>query len=114
MSWSTVYIKGRLGFERETLHQLEKSGFSFLPGSDEPVKGLALYWINDLSQLRAFKVAIGGKIIFKYRLRFFTDFEEVDRDNKRKQEAFTPRENALVKKMNDWQAGYNRELKNSA
>jgi hypothetical protein len=35
-----------------------------------------LYWIEDGSDLRQIKEAIGGKIIWRYRLRFFKELEE--------------------------------------
>ena len=113
MSWATIYIKGREGFEKEVLHKLERSGFSFLPGSEEVEKNISLYWINDQSSLRAFKKAITSKVIFQYRLRFFNSLEDLHRSNSINLK-LTPKEEALVKKMSDWQIAYNRELRNSA
>jgi hypothetical protein len=114
MSWTTIYIKGNTGFESEVLHHLEKSGFSFLPGSDEVEHGLSLYWINHISQLRDFKKAIGAKTIFKYRLRFFSDLEKAQEENANRSTRLTPKEEAMVKKMSEWQRAYNRELRHSA
>lgn len=113
MSWATIYIKGKEGFEKEVLHKLERSGFSFLPGSEEVEKNVSLYWINDQSSLRAFKKAITAKIIFEYRLRFFTSLEDLHRSHSVNLK-LTPKEEALIKKMSDWQIAYNRELRNSA
>ena len=75
MGWVTVYVRGKSGFKTEVAHHLEGSGFTFMPGFANE-KGLALYWIHDLNELRSFKKAIGSKTIFKYRLRFFTTVEE--------------------------------------
>jgi hypothetical protein len=99
MKWCTVYLKGRLGFEREVVHQLEKSGFSFLLGTEE--NGCVLFWIDNLAKLREFKIAIGSRIIFKYRLRFFTSLEEVDQQNKLS--ALTSEEKNKIKQMREWE-----------
>ncbi|MCA4899510.1 MAG: hypothetical protein ACK5R0_06390 [Bacteroidota bacterium] len=95
MSWSTVYIKGKVGFEREVTHQLEKSGFSFLRGTEE--NGFSLFWIDNLAKLREFKMAIGSKTIFKYRLRFFSSLEEAEQKS-----VFTSDEKRKIKKMQEW------------
>jgi hypothetical protein len=99
MSWSTVYVKGRVGFEKEVQHQLEKSGFAFLPGTEE--NGYALFWIDNLAKLRDFKMAIGGKTIFRYRLQFFLNLEEAEQ--KLYAKAFTPEENNKIQRMQDWE-----------
>jgi hypothetical protein len=114
MSWTTIYIKGNTGFEPEVLRHLEKSGFSFLPGSDQLEKGITLYWINAASQLRDFKKAISAKTIFKYRLHFFFELEKAREEKAGRLMHLTPNEEALVKKMNEWQEAYNRELRHSA
>ncbi len=104
MGWVTLYISGKPDFEQEVLHQLGKSGFSFLPGSsDEPE--LALYWVNDSAKLRDFKKAIGSKTIFKYRLHFYNSVEDYHQDinKERKPEAFTTHEKAMIRKMKAWE-----------
>ncbi len=113
MSWTTIYIKGNTGFEPEVLRHLEKSGFSFLPGSDQVGQDITLYWINDASQLRDFKKAISAKTIFKYRLRFFFELEKAQEKLSRTLH-FTAKEEAMVKKMSEWQEAYNKELRHSA
>jgi hypothetical protein len=114
MSWTTIYIKGNDDFESEVLRHLEKSGFSFLSGSDQVGQGISLYWINDTSQLRDFKKAISSKTIFKYRLRFFFDLEKAQEEKSGRSMRLTPKEEAMVKKMSEWQEAYNRELRHSA
>jgi hypothetical protein len=100
MIWSTVYIKGKEGFEREVIHQLEKSGFSFLPGTEE--QGLSLFWVDHLAKLREFKMAIGSKTIFTYRLRFFLSIEEAE-EKSYARNSFTLDEEKKVKKMEEWE-----------
>ena len=114
MIWKTIYIKGNAGFESEVLYQLEKSGFSFLPGTYQVELDMALYWINDVSLLRDFKLAIGAKTIFKYRLRLFIDLAKAQEENANQLPGLTAKEEAMVKKMSEWQSAYNLELRHSA
>ncbi len=74
VGWTTLYIHGRSGAEAEILHSLEHSGLNFLPGYANE-DGLLLVWIDEAEPLRSFKKAIGGKTIFKYRLRFYATVE---------------------------------------
>ena len=73
MGWITVYIKGKSGFEHDVLEKLNGSDFPFMPGSSE--KGLMLCWIPDQKTVHSFKQAIGSKIVFRHRLRFYTNVE---------------------------------------
>lgn len=75
MGWVTVYIRGKSGFKTEIRNHLHSSDFAYMPGFASE-KGLALYWIRDNADLREFKKAIGSKLIFKYRLRFYPTVEE--------------------------------------
>ena len=74
MGWITVYIKGKSGFEDEVLDRLNGSDFPFMPGTSYE-KGMILCWIPDDKSLRSFKQAIGSKIVFRFRLRFYTNVE---------------------------------------
>lgn len=74
MGWTTIYIHARPGAEGEILHNLEHSGFNFMPGYANE-EGLILFWVEEGASLRSFKKAIGAKTIFKYRLHFFTSVE---------------------------------------
>jgi len=72
MVWVTVYIRGRKNFQREVLAKLEQS---WLAGSHGANNDLLMFWIEDTSRLRSLKKTIGCKLIFKYRLHFFTDLD---------------------------------------
>lgn len=74
VGWTTIYINGKAGAEAEILHNLQHSGFNFMPGYANE-KGLILFWVDEAESLRSFKKAIGSKTIFKYRLRFYTNVE---------------------------------------
>ena len=74
MSWTTIYITGKSDFREEVKKKLEHSDQRYMPGfiedsSDEFTHDL--YWLDGRTDLRTFKEAIGGKIIWKHRLRFY-------------------------------------------
>ena len=99
MEWNTIYVTGKPDFEEDVVHQLKHADFLFMEGNKEGE--LTLFWIDEKATLRDFKKAIGSKIVFKYRLRFYTSLEhyvetsgQADTDNK-----FTPEEQALIRKM---------------
>ena len=75
MGWTTVYVRGRSGFEGEVTKNLDDSGFLCMPGYSNE-KGLTLFWIHEQETLRSFKKAIGAKTVLKYRLKFFTNVED--------------------------------------
>ena len=94
MGWITVYIRGKSGFEEEVLDKLNGSDFPFMPGTSYE-KGLMLCWIPDQQTLRSFKQVIGSKIVFRYRLRFYTNVEaliEQQHNEEHGQEAKTEKE----------------------
>ena len=113
MNWITIYISGKPGFEKEVSDNLESSDFAFMPGSLEE-NGLALYWINEFADLRAFKKAIGSKTVFKYRLQFYSSVEEfVELQNNVRINFFTKEEQALIRKMSSLdkiRIGHQRQL----
>ena len=74
MGWITVYIRGKSGFEQEVLDRLNGSDFPFMPGSSYE-QGLMLCWIPDQKTIRSFKQVIGSKLVFRHRLRFYTNVE---------------------------------------
>ena len=69
----TVYISGKKGFKEAILERLE---YSWLNGNAEIEHKLIMFWLTDQSQFHNFKLAIGSRLIFKYRLQFFTNLEE--------------------------------------
>jgi hypothetical protein len=79
MNWITIYISGRTDFRDDVRKKLERSDVEFIPGYIENTSTNNphdLYWLNGHTDLRQFKDAIGGKLIWKYRLRFFSNLEE--------------------------------------
>jgi hypothetical protein len=114
MNWATIYIAGKPGFHKEVYHHLEHSDFSFMPGTADD-HGLTLFWVDETADIREFKMAIGAKTVFKYRLRFYTSIEEFEKlETRKKISAFTSEEQALVKKMNVWEKAHPRNLRKTA
>ncbi len=78
MNWITIYITGQSDFREDIRKKLERSDVEFMPGYIENSSTHHphdLYWLNGHTDLRQFKEAIGGKLIWKYRLRFFSNLE---------------------------------------
>lgn len=58
--------------------KLEHSSLNFMPGYiDNSTTQVThdLYWVDDQTDVRLVKEAIGSKIIWKYRLHFYTSLE---------------------------------------
>jgi hypothetical protein len=103
MAWITLYITGKPDFKEEVQHQLERSDISFLPGTDSD-ENLFLVWVDETLPLRDLKKAIGSKIVFKYRLQFFTSLTQHKSEHKK--ESLTPREKAMIREMKAWEGNY--------
>lgn len=91
MGWTTLYITGRFDFREEVRERLERAPLDIMPGftgnsgSTELVHDL--YWVDESTPIRDVKEAIGSKLVWKYRLRFYTSLE-----------AFIEAQNSKVKK----------------
>lgn len=78
MNWTIIYITGRRDFQQEVRKKLEHSDLAFMPGyvdNSSAAVNHDLYWVSDEMELRELKEAIGGKLVWKYRLRFHTSLE---------------------------------------
>ena len=78
MNWTTIYITGKPDFKEEVAKKLENSDLKYMPGNiGSAIEGTDdLYWLDSNTNLREFKEAIGGKLIWKNRLRFFSSLEQ--------------------------------------
>lgn len=98
MGWITVYITGKADFREEVLKKLEGTNLNFMPGNtgaSSDMDNHDLYWLDEKVDLRRFKLAIGSKLILKYRLNFFTSLEafieaqkNIRKDSEREEETF--------------------------
>ncbi len=78
MNWTTVYITGRPEFQTEVRKKLGHTNLDFMQGYiDNSTTNVThdLYWLNDQTDLREMKEAVGSKLIWKYRLKFYADLE---------------------------------------
>jgi len=100
MGWITVYITGKIDFRDEVLKKLENSNVNFMPGytgASSDMDTHDLYWLDEKVDLRKFKEAIGSKLIWKYRLNFFTSLEAfIESQNKKKEAQSVAEENSIL------------------
>lgn len=79
MNWNTVYITGRSDFREEVRKKLEPSNLNFMPGYIDASTAKYmhdLYWLDEKTDIHSFKEAIGSKLVWKYRLHFYTNLED--------------------------------------
>jgi hypothetical protein len=106
MGWVTIYITGKGDFREDVGKKLEDSELNLMPGYTGGSSGEGelisdLYWVDEKIKLRELKEAIGSKLIWKYRLQFYTSLEAFieSQNSKRNSTEFTPEESALLKEM---------------
>jgi hypothetical protein len=104
MNWNTIYITGNDNFWEEVNKKLSNSDLSYLNGFVEQLpdgKYQGLYWLDNKVDLRTFKEAITGKLVWKYRLNFFHELEQPTKikSNDDNPESLSIKENALLKAM---------------
>jgi hypothetical protein len=106
MGWTTLYITGKFDFREEVREKLEDSDLDLMPGytgtipSTEEVHDL--YWVDENISLRQFKEAIGGKLVWKYRLNFYPSLEafiESQNQRQRKSTTLTKEDLALLEEF---------------
>jgi hypothetical protein len=104
MGWITIYITGKADFREDVGKKLEDSDLKLMPGYNGGAgDGEAfsdLYWIDEKVKLREIKEAIGSKLIWRYRLNFYTSLEEFIESQKNKRSTeFSDEERALLAEM---------------
>jgi hypothetical protein len=78
MNWTTIYITGRPDFQADVRRKVESSDLDFMPGYVDNSSSAVthdLYWLNDQTEIRELKEAVGSKLVWKYRLRFYNSLE---------------------------------------
>jgi hypothetical protein len=102
MGWVTLYITGKEDFREDVGEKLEDSSLKLMPGytggTQTGDQFHDMYWIDDTVKLRDVKGAIGSKLVWKYRLQFYTSLEAfVESQNPKKNATeFTAEERALL------------------
>jgi hypothetical protein len=101
MNWTTIYITGKTDFREDVKRKLNHADLQFMPGYIDNSSTSTihdLYWLDEKADLHRFKAAIGSKLIWKYRLRFFDSLEKfVESQNHRTNaDPFTREELSLI------------------
>lgn len=105
MNWATLYITGRADFRTEVRKKLDHAGINVMPGYIDNIpyrRGTHnLYWLDESVDLRTFKEAIGSRLIWKYRLRFYTNLEDFIQAQtvRTNTMAFTEEDNRIISGM---------------
>ena len=104
MGWLTVYVTGKSDFQAEVRKKLLGSDINYMPGYTGASADVAthdLYWLDETVNIREFKEAIGSKLVWKYRLNFFTSLEAfIEAQNAgRKALEFTAEDDVLLARM---------------
>ncbi len=103
MSWTTIYIVGKTDFREDVRKRLEHSNQRYMPGFINSSSGEMthdLYWLDGRTDLRAFKEAIGGKLVWKHRLRFYSTLEEFLKSQQEKEaNELSEREREMIAEM---------------
>ena len=101
MGWVTLYITGKEDFREDVGEKLEDSNLKLMPGYTGGVQTgdqyHDMYWVDETVKLRDVKEVIGSKLVWKYRLKFYTSLEDfVESQNPKKSTEFTAEERALL------------------
>lgn len=97
MGWKTIYIHGNTGCGPDIMRHMEHSDIIHMPGTIVGEDNIGLYWVDEKTDLRDFKKAIGSKTIFKHRLRFFSSLEKLNEYYEgRPDDSLTPQEKAMT------------------
>lgn len=104
MGWVTIYITGNGDFREDVRERLDDSDLRIMPGylgGTGESQFTDMYWVDEKITLREVKEAVGAKLIWKYRLRFYKTLEAfIESQNRNKKSSgFTEEERALIRQM---------------
>lgn len=101
MDWTTLYITGEEGFKEEVAKRLDGSDLDFMPGylGNPSDSDHDMYWVDKQVDIRAFKLAIGAKTIWKYRVRVYTSLEAFVNSQNEDKTSLTENDLALIQEM---------------
>jgi hypothetical protein len=86
----------------QEIHQMLNQNFLLLPGYIGSGTGTSdhdMYWVGKNVDLRSFKLAIGAKTIWKYRVRVYKSLEEFIGSQNKENNSFTQRDLELIQEM---------------
>lgn len=104
MGWVTVYITGKSDFRDDVLKKLQGSDLQYMPGytgGTGDYDAHDLYWLDDRTDIRKMKEAIGSKLVFRHRLNFYPSLEAFieSQHAKRKQASPEQEQNELLAQL---------------
>jgi hypothetical protein len=104
MNWVTIYITGRTDFREEVRKKLMNADLNVMPGYTDNSQSRVLhdlYWMDEKLSLHDFKKAVGSKLVWKFRLRFYATLEEFIevQENTSRKIGFTQDEQNLMDTM---------------
>lgn len=105
MCWEPIYIKGKEGFKEAVLTKLHAR---WLRGGTEGENNLLMFWLPKRGGLRGFKKAIGSKLIFRYRMDFFSNLEIHLNHINGRPVGFSDVENDQINSMIEWDSKQHR------
>ena len=110
IQWVTLYLTGNEDFRKEVREAMDRTELKFMPGFVETQPtGVThdLYWVDALTPLRQLKEAIGAKLIWKYRLKFYCSLEDYMKASAPSEESgFNEGERRLISEMNRLEKGF--------
>ena len=106
MEWATLYITGKSDFSHEVRKRLDHARIKYMTGYMGTGNGKHdMYWLDEREDLRDVKEAIGSKVIWKHRLRFYTTLEAFMEGRTRQSASeFSPEELDLIHSMQELEA----------
>jgi hypothetical protein len=96
MSWATIYIGGRNGFQEAIISKLRGM---WLLGSPEAIDDLIMFWLPENFTERNLKISLGSKLIFKYRLQFISNLNCHLKLRREELTKFSVSENEMIDNM---------------
>lgn len=75
MAWTTLYVTG-IGEYHDPLVERLDSLDGIMPGYTQTDEGAELFWMDESLGISAIKAHVGARLIWKYRLRFYTRLDE--------------------------------------
>jgi len=103
MGWVTIYITGKADFRSDVGRKLEDSDLEIMAGytggtSDQELFS-DLYWVDEKVKLHDIKEAIGSRLVWKYRLRFYTLEGFIELQKRKVSSELSQEEKSLLEEM---------------
>ena len=99
MHWTTLYKKGKSGFEPVVLVKLKGV---ILHGSSQPDHDVLMVWTKRGKTVRSLKLLIGADVVVRCRLQFFTDLNgHLETKAIKDHQPFSTRESQMLREIRE-------------